>query len=180
MLVLAGLAVAAAVLLSRPDAEPSSAGRTAPEPSLRIVSVPALGLAFRHPASWERTADGQVIRLRSPDGSVVMTFASPVEGREPAAVKRTLERALRRRFAPAEKVSDGRGRLGQRRAFTIELLGEDRSGDRVRALAVVDSTPFRTYAITAIAPARPSARRIEQLEDILGSVSLSEPVPSGE
>ena len=177
MLVLAGLAVGAAVLFSRSGDEPA---RTQPAPAARIVSVPPLGLAFRHPASWRRTVDRRVIRLRSPEGDVVMTFASPVAERAPMAVKRALQRSLRERFAPAEIVNDGEGRLGQRTANVFELLGRTDGDDPVRALGIVESTPFRTYAITVITPARPSARRIEQVQEILDSVSLSEPVRSGE
>lgn len=171
-LLLAGLAVAGAVLWPRLDG-----GESPPRSPVRLVSVPELGLALAHPRDWRRTVAGRVIRLRSPDGTAVMTFASPRAGRAPEAVKAALVRELRRQLHPAEVLRDGPGRLAGRRVHSVELAGvAGRPPRRTRALALVDSTPYRTYAITLLTPARPSRRRIEQVSRILASVRLARPV----
>ncbi len=170
-LVLAGLAVAVAVLwpvLGGGDGEDANAK------AVRLVSVPQLGLAFAHPRSWTRSVKGRVIRLRSPDGSAVMTFASPVAGRQPQRVKAALERELRRQLKPVTVIRDGPGRLGGRKVSTLELRGSTRGG-RVRALALVATTQYRTYAVTLLTPARPSRKRLEEVSQILATVDLVKP-----
>jgi hypothetical protein len=114
-----------------------------------------------------------VIRLRSPDGAAVMTFASPVPGRRPEEVKAVLLGALRARLRSAKVVRDGPAQVGRRMADSFEL-----SGKRTRALALVDSTPYRTYAFTLLTPARPSRKRQAQAAQILATVQLTKPVAS--
>lgn len=171
-LVLAGLAVAGIVLW------PVLAGGDDPapraEPPVRLVSVPQLGLAFAHPRSWTRSVGGRVIRLRSPEGAAVMTFAS-VGGRRPRETKAVLLRTLRARLKPAIVARDGPGRLGTRSAASFELIGLS-PGTRERALALVGDTRHRTYAITVITPARPSRERLLEATQILASVRLTKPV----
>lgn len=169
-LLLAGLAIAALVLIPGADGPP---GR-APRPVAASVSVPGLGLAFAHPASWKREIDGRAFRLRSPEGSVILTIASPLAERRPEEVKAALRSALLRRLAPAKVLREGPGPLGARRATTFELTGRS-GGERVRALGVVESTPFRTYTITLVTSASPSARRVKEAQDVLGSVRLTKP-----
>lgn len=174
VLVLAGLVVGVAVLASVLGRD-EDAGSGGARPGARRVSVPPLGLAFTQPAGWERTVDGRVIGLRSPDGTTTLTIASPAAGRQDARVKRALERGLRRRLAPARLVGDAPGQLGTRRVRSVEILGGGR-GRRVRALGIVDSTPYRTYAVTVFTPARPSRLRLQQTRTILTSVRLTKPV----
>jgi len=170
VLVLAGIAVALVVLW------PSGAGDdTVDAKAVRLVSVPQLGLAFAHPRTWRARARRRVLRLRSPDGTAVMTFASPVAGRQTARVKAELKRALRRDLAPAKILREGSGRLGRRRVSTFELAGSG-SNNRVRVLALVDSTPYRTYAITLLTPAHPSHRRLLEAQRILLTVRFTKPV----
>lgn len=175
MLVLAGLVVGVVVLIGLLGGDEDDPPRRGPP--ARIVAVPALGLAFSHPTRWDREVDGKAIRLRSPDGSVIMTFASPVGGNEPAQVKAALERELRRNLDGARVVGDAPGTLGAREVATFEISG--RAGDNpVRALAIVEGTEFRTYAITVITPAQPSRARLREVQAILGTVRLTEPVAS--
>ncbi|HVF78107.1 MAG TPA: hypothetical protein VNA28_07400 [Solirubrobacteraceae bacterium] len=171
-LVLAGLVVAAIVL--RPvltDDDPPPPQRVAP--AGRIVVIPRLGLAFAHPRSWTRNIQGRVIRLRSPEGAAVMTFAS-VGGRRPKQTKALLLKTLRARLKPAIVARDGPGRLGPRPATTFELIGLT-PGTRERALALVADTEYRTYAVTVLTPARPSRRRLLEATQILASVRLTRP-----
>lgn len=169
-----GLAIAVLVLSPRSD---GPAPARTPRPVAASVSVPGLGLAFAHPASWKRQIDGSAFRLRSPEGSVILTIASPVAGRRPAQVKAALRSALLRRLAPAKVLREGPGPLGARRATTFELTGRS-GGERARALGLVESTPFRTYAITLVTSASPSARRLEEAQNVLGSVRLTKPTKS--
>lgn len=172
-LVLAGLAVLAVVL--RPalrDDDPAPAARA--QPAVRLVSIPRLGLAFAHPRSWTRSVKGRVVRLRSPRGAAVMTFSSPVAGRHPERVKDALVRALRRRLERATVVRDGPGRLGSRSVASVELSGFGPAGQE-RALALVEDTRYRTYAITLLTPGRPSRKRLAEAAQILASVSLVKP-----
>lgn len=172
-LVLAGLVVAGLVL--RPAIfDDDSPAR--PASAVRLVSVPQLGLTFAHPRSWKRTVQGRVIRLRSPGGAAIMTFAS-VGGRRPKQVKAVLLRTLRRRMDPVSVVRDGPGRLGPRSASTFELSGLTPAGIE-RALGLVESTDYRTYAITLLTPARPSRKRLLEATQILASVRLSKPLAS--
>ncbi len=175
VLVLAGIAVAALVVLWPADGgDPPSTPKPKGTPS-RLVSVPPLGLGFAHPDTWTRETDRRVIRLRSPEGSVILTVSSPLKGRRPERVKEALKAALTRRFAPARILRDGPGRLAGRRVRTFELAG--RSGRRsVRALALVDSTPFRTYAVTLVTVARPSARRLTEARLILRTMRFTKPI----
>jgi hypothetical protein len=173
-LVLAGLAVAGVILwpaLFGDDPAPQQA-----RPPVRLVSIPQLGIAFAHPSSWKRSVGGRVIRLRSPDGAAVMTFAS-VGGRRPKQVKAVLLRTLRARLKPATVASDAPGRLGTRLAASFELVGLG-PGTRERALALVEDTAYRTYAVTLLTPARPSRKRLLEATQILASVRLTKPLAS--
>jgi hypothetical protein len=172
VLVVAGIAVAAVVLW------PTGGGGSTrtPPPPVRLVSVPQLGLALAHPSTWKQSVEGRVLRLRSADGSAVMTFAAPVRGRYPRSVKVALKRALLRRLHPAEVVRDGPGRLGRRGVRTFEIAGFGSNDEPVRALALIDSTPYRTYAITLLTPGQPSLRRLAEAQQILGTVRLTKPV----
>lgn len=171
MLVLVGLAVGAAVVSSLlRDDEP--AARAAP--AQRIVAVPQLGLSFAHPRSWSSSVAGRVVRLRSPEGSAIMTFSSPVEGSEPRRVKQALRETLTDRLKPATVLADGPGKLGPRTVTTLELAGFSAT-KRVRAIAIVEDTRWRTYAITLLTPDHPSRRRLVEVKQILDSVRLSKP-----
>jgi hypothetical protein len=169
VLMLAGIAVAAVVLWP----EGGSSSRTPPQP-VRLVSVPQLGLALAHPSTWQQSADGRVLHLRSADGTALLTFSSPLAGSHSQRVKAALERALLKRLKPAKIVRDGPGRLGNRRVTTFEIEGSASNG-RVRALALVDSTPYRTYAVTLLTAASPSERRLAEVQQILGTVRLTKP-----
>jgi hypothetical protein len=173
-LVLAGLVVAGVVLWPALAGDEDQAARAAR--AVRIVAIPQLGLAFAHPRSWTRSVKGRVVYLRSPEGAAVMTFAS-VAGRRSTQVKAALLRALRRRLDSSTVVRDGPGRLGPRSVDTFELTGAS-SGRRERALALVEDTPYRTYAITVLTPARPSRKRLLEATHILASVRLTRPLAS--
>ncbi|HEV2784791.1 MAG TPA: hypothetical protein VGV67_00270 [Solirubrobacteraceae bacterium] len=172
-LVLAGLVVAGVVLwpVVRGDDDDGARAR---EPAARLVSVPELGYAFAHPRDWKRTVSGRVIRLRSPEGSAVMTFSSPAPGREPKRVKAALKKALTKSLKPVTVLRDGPGRLGDRTVESLEISGFG-PGGRVRALALVEDTRHRTYAITLLTPRRPSRKRLAEVAQILDSVQFSEP-----
>src|SRR3954454_23545369 len=68
VLLSAGIVLALVVLLPGGDDDagkrPTTTTKRLP---VRIVSAPALGLAFAHPTTWTRTLQGQVFNLRSPD-----------------------------------------------------------------------------------------------------------------
>ena len=169
VLLLAGIAVAAIVLW------PSGNERAEPKPlPVRIVSVPPLGLGFVHPRTWKRTVSGKVIRLRSPKGSVILLFSSPIG--QPAAqiAKAQAKTALLKQFAPAKIVRDAPARLGTKRVSSFELTSDP--GDKlVRALVLVGSSQWRTYVITMITGENPSRREVVQARRILRTVSLSKP-----
>lgn len=176
LLVLGGLIVAYVVLFGGGDGKGPDSPAKAKVESVRLVSVPQLGLAFAHPRTWTRTVSGHVIRLTSPDDSSVMTFSSPLDGRREDDVKGALEQGLRKRYAPAKIVRDGEGKLGKRKVKSFELQGTEPGGkDRIRALALIGSSAYRTYAITLLTPARPSAERLAQVQQILATVRFSKP-----
>jgi hypothetical protein len=171
-LVLAGLVVAGVVLwpaVTGDDARPARAA-----PTVRLVSIPQLGLAFAHPRSWKRSVKRKVIRLRSPDNAAVMTVSSPVAGRRPEQVKAALLRTLRARLKRVTLIRDGPGRLGPRSVASLELSGGG-PAERARVLALVEDTAYRTYAITLLTPARPSRKRLLEAAQILASVRLTKP-----
>jgi hypothetical protein len=169
VLVLAGIAIAAFVLW------PEGGDERSTRAPVRLVSVPQLGLALAHPRSWKQSAARRALRLRSSDGSAILTFATPVAGRHSERVKAALKRALLKRLKPAKVVRDGPGRLGNRRVSSFEINGRTRAG-RVRALALVGSNPYRTYAVTLLTGGRPSRRRLAEVTQILATVRLSKPV----
>jgi hypothetical protein len=170
VLVVAGIVLAAVVLWPRGDS-----GRATPPQPVRLVSVPQLGLALAHPRTWKASTEGRVLRLRSADGSALLTFSAPVAGRHSMGVKAALKSALLERLRPSKVVRDGAGRLGDRQVTSFEVSGRAAKG-RVRALALVDSTPYRTYAVTLLTGARPSRRRLAEVQQILGTVRLTKPV----
>jgi hypothetical protein len=174
VLLLAGIVVAAIVLW------PSGRAKAPPLPErlpFRIVSVPPLGLGFAYPRSWDRSVQGQVITLSSRDQSTLVIFSSPLARPARERVKDEAQRALRKRFAPAEVVRESPGTIGNRSAASFELRGRDRSG-AVRALVLVSSTPYRTYAVTILTGARPSAQGLREARQILGTVRFSRPLRS--
>lgn len=170
-LILGGLVVAALVLWPALRSDEPTQARAAP---VRLVTVPQFGLALAHPRSWSRKVSGRVIRVRSPDGTAILTFSS-FPGREPKRVKAALKGALKTRFSPATIVRDGPGLLGARRVDSIELSGFDPSG-RVRALAMVEDTPYRTYTVTLLTPSHPSRGRLLEVSRILATVRFTKPV----
>lgn len=170
VLLLAGIAIAVVVLWPGGRDGPA-APRKLP---VRFVSIPPLGMAFAHPTSWKRTLRGRVIDLRAPGGSVLMLFSSPVAKPAVRSVKAAAERELRRQFAPAKVVREGPQRLGARMVPSFELKGRDKAG-AVRALVLVDSTAYRTYAVTVLTGATPSRRRLDEARAIISTVRFGKP-----
>jgi hypothetical protein len=181
VLVLAGIAIIVAVLVSGSGGGDDGAGTTATAgkvPPVRAVAVPQLGMRFAHPSSWQRDVDGRTFHLRSPDGTVALTISSPVAGRQPARVKAALEAGLRGRFSQARLLREGPARLGDRKATSFEMTGREH-GHLVRALGLVDGTPYRTYAVTLVTSASPPTARLAEAQAILASIRLSEPHRAG-
>lgn len=170
VLLLAGIAVAAIVLWPSGD----NRAETKPLP-VRIVSVPPLGMGFAHPRDWKRTIDGEVIRLTSPDGTLILLFSSPLDSPNQGFAKAEAKSALLKRFAPAKVVRDGRSPLGTDKVTSFEIAGERDEKQLVRALVHVDSTRWRTYVVTMLTGQNPSRRTLEEARNILGTVSFSKP-----
>ena len=173
LFVLLGVIVAAVVLWPEGDGDRDTAAKPRIAP-VRIVSVPQLGISFAHPRAWRRTIAGRVIRLRSPERAAVLTFASPVEGAHTRQVLADLKGELLQRFSGAKLVREGPAKLGRRDGRSLELddIGADASQ---RVLIVVASSAHRTYAVTLLTPARPSAKRLVEVQQILDTVRLSKP-----
>jgi hypothetical protein len=171
VLLLAGIAVAAVVLWPSGGDDQSAAQRKLP---VRFVSVPPLGMAFAHPTSWHRTVRNRVIGLRAPGGSVLVYLSSPVAKPARSEVKAAAERQLRKQFAPAKVVREGPGRLGDRTVPSFELRGRSKAG-AVRALVLVDSTDYRTYAVTVLTGAKPSRKRAGEARAIVSTVRFGKP-----
>jgi hypothetical protein len=170
VLLLAGLVIATIVLWPNGGDDPPP---TKPLP-IRIVSVPPLGLGFAHPKTWKRAVSGDVIRVTSPDGTLVLLLSSPVAQPAAAAVKTQTKAALLKRFAPAKIVRDGPSPLGARDVESFELTGE-RDDNLVRALVYVASSRWRTYVVTLLSGENPSRRRLAEARRILATVSFSKP-----
>jgi len=172
MLLLIAVVVAAVVLWpGGNDAKTAAKKRSLP---IRIVSVPPLGLGFAHPTSWKRKVANRVIGLRSPDGSIVVFLSSPVGGARVAQVKAAAQIQLLARFKPAKIVSEARQPLGQRSVSSFELRGRDK-GKPIRALEMIDSTDYRTYAVSVVTTASPSRARLKEAREIIGTVRFSKP-----
>lgn len=176
MLLLAGIVVAALVLWPSGGSEDRPAAKPLP---VRIVSVPPLGLGFAYPRTWTRAVSGQVIRLTSPDKSVLLLFSSPYDRPGAAAAKRESRRTLLKQFAPATIVRDGPSVLGARDVTSFELTGENDQDKITRALVLVDSTQWRTYVVTMLTGENPSTRRVREARQVLGTVRFSKPVRAG-
>jgi hypothetical protein len=170
VLLLAGVLVAAIVLWPGGSEDPPK-----PKPlAVRIVSVPPLGLGFAHPRNWKRTVNHEVIRLTSPDGTLVLLFSSPFDRPNVGFAKSEAKSALLKRFAPAKIVHDGPARLGRQDVSSFELTGE-RQNKLVRALVQVGSSRWRTYVVTMLSGENPSRRRLAEARRILDTVSFSKP-----
>jgi hypothetical protein len=170
VLLLAGIVVAAFVLWPSGDDQPAAQKKL----PVRFVSVPPLGLVFAHPTSWQRTVRKRVIGLRAPGGSVLVYFSSPVAKPARREVKAAAEQELRKQFAPAKVVREGPGRLGDRKVSSFELRGRSKAGP-VRALVLVDSTDYRTYAVTVLTGPKPSSRRLKEARAIISTVRFGKP-----
>jgi hypothetical protein len=168
---LCGLAVAAIVLWPGGDDRPDPP-KIQP---VRIVSIPQLGITFAHPRTWKRTVAGAVVRLRSPEQAAVLTFSSPTAGRHVDRLKADLIKLLRKRFGNAKIVHDGPAKLGSRSATSFEMDGVTASGSETRALVIVASSPYRTYAVTLLTPGLPSAKRLAEAQQMLATVRLFKP-----
>jgi hypothetical protein len=137
------------------------------------ISLPNIGLKLTPPDGWARDVSDESVELRSPDETVVLTVSSPVAGRQPRQVKEALRRQLRERLAPAKITKEGPGRLGDREATSFQMSGQLR-GRPVTAVALVEDTRFRTYAVTLFTGA-PSAKAVRGARGLLRSVRLSRP-----
>lgn len=169
VLLLAGIIVAAIVLWPGGD----DSANTKPLP-IRIVSVPPLGLGFAYPKAWKRTISGKVIRITSPDRSVVLLFSSPIGQPAATIAKSQAKSVLLKRYAPATIVRDAPSRLGGKGVPSFELTSE--RGDKlVRALVHVTSSRWRTYVVTLLTGENPSRRRVVEARRILDTVSFSKP-----
>lgn len=171
VLLLAGLVVAAIVLW------PGEGDDRASEPlPVRIVSVPPLGIGFAYPRTWKRDIDGTVIRLTSPDETLILLFSSPLDNPNRGFAKAEAKRTLLERFAPAKVVRDGWSPLGtKKKVATFEIAGARDKNALVRALVHVDSTRWRTYVVTMLTGENPSRSRLEEARQILSTVSFSKP-----
>jgi hypothetical protein len=171
VLVLAGITIAAIVLWPDGDGD-----KTAVKPlPVRIVSIPPLGIGFAHPRTWKRSVSGETLRLTSPDGSLVLIFASPFDRPGAQFAQHEARTTLLKRFAPAKIVSERRaplGRMGLVRTF--ELTGE-RDNRLIRALVYTTATQWRTYVVTMLTGENPSKRRLTEANEILDTVSFSKP-----
>ena len=182
VLLLAGIILAVLVLWPQGHGGQSSVTRTVPGSQakrlpIRIVSVPALGLAFAHPTSWTRTVEGQVFNLRSPDGSVQVIISSPLARPAQSEAKAAAKSDLLAQFAPATVVRDGPESLGGRQVASFEISGRQ-SAKPVRALVLVGSTDYRTYVVTLLTGQHPSASRLRQARRILATVRFGKPGPT--
>jgi hypothetical protein len=169
VLLLAGVIVAAIVLWPGGD----DAAKTKPLP-IRIVSVPPLGLGFAYPKTWKRAISGKVIRITSPERSVILLFSSPIGQPAATIAKAQAKAVLLKRYAPAKIVRDAPSRLGGRAVPSFELTSE-RSDKLVRALVFVTSSLWRTYVVTLLTAENPSHRRVTEARRILDTVNFSKP-----
>jgi hypothetical protein len=176
LFVLCGLVVAAIVLW--PDGDGGDPPKIQP---VRIVSIPQLGITFAHPRTWKQAVDGSVFRLRSPERAALLTFSSPTAGRHTDRLKADVKAVLRKRFDRVRTVREGPARLGSRRVTSFELEGVTAAGVETRALVLVGSSAWRTYAVTLLTPGLPSAKRLAEAQQILATVRLFEPrrAPAG-
>ena len=175
VLLLVGIVVAVAVLLTAGNDKQAAKKASLP---VRIVSVPPLGLGFAHPTSWKRKVSKQVIGLRSPDGSVLLFFSSPLARPAVEEVRSQAKTELLQQFKPATIVNESRQPLGQRNVPSFELRGHD-NGKVVRALEMVDSTDYRTYAVTVVTAEKPSRRRLREARQIIATVRFGKPKALG-
>ena len=173
VLLFAGIVVAAVVLWPGGDDPAKPKVRKLPA---RIVAVPPLGMGFAHPTSWKRKVSKAVIAVRSPDGSIVVFFSSPLARPAVDEVKDGAKQELLRQFKPAKIVHEGNEPLGRRSVPSFELLGKDK-GKPIRALEMVDASPYRTYAVTVVTKEHPSGKYLKEARAIIGTVRFSKPQP---
>ena len=65
------------------------------------------------------------------------------------------------------------------RPRSVELTGRE-DGKPVRALVVVASTDYRTYAVTLLSGANPSRRRLNEARRILGTMRFGKPTSTAQ
>jgi hypothetical protein len=108
------------------------------------------GYSFTYPSSWEVTAGGAVSKLRSPSGTVVISFGPGSTGslrnqsdRSSGLIERTYEQV---RFEEPLRLT-----IGTSPALEISGTATNDAGVRVSFRAITVRAPERTYAIVAFA-----------------------------
>jgi hypothetical protein len=65
--------------------------------------------------------------------------------------------------------------LGASKASSFEIEGVTAGGGETRALVIVASSRYRTYAVTLLTPGLPSAKRLAEVQQMLATVRLFKP-----
>ena len=175
LLLVAGAAVAIAVLVSALGGDEPVRAQDGPTEPLRQAFVPSLGLSLLYPEDWDVRTAGQTLRLTSPEKSVTATFAAPAGPGRTDEVRRALEGTVREALKNEDVLRRAQGRLGTNAVDTVELSGRRGGGQGVRVLLLAGASAWRTYGVTVTTARRPSQRRVAELAGVLASAELQRP-----
>jgi len=133
-------------------------------------------MGFAHPTTWKRRVSKAVIAVRQPrrlDRRVLLLAAA-----RPAVdeVKAGAKQELLKQFKPAKIVHEGNEPLGRRSVPELRAARKDK-GRPVRALEMVDASPYRTYAVTVVTKGIRRASTSRRRARSSGPSAFSKPEP---
>lgn len=138
--------------------------------SLRTVEDRALGIAIGQPPGWTVSHRQGVIRLASPDRSVMVAVSAPAGAGAALRIRRSDKSALLKLFRPARVIGRQKGTIGGRPVLTSELIGTTSGHAKIRVLSTAVSDSSRTYSIAVFSTLRPMAKRLLETSSVLGSI----------
>jgi hypothetical protein len=142
------------LLLSLRGSEPSAPAPTPTVSATTLRHVNASGAySFDYPMDWVATDAGASSQVSAPDRSIVMTFA-PGARADLDRSSDALVEAVRSEYRDVEILARDRSDVGGSPGRMVSGLATNRSGLRIRFLAITVMESARTYSILVFTDAR--------------------------
>jgi hypothetical protein len=131
----------------------------------------SIGASIRRPRGWAATRRADVLALRSPDRTAVLTVSSDPSRRSAAAALRSGIRAVRSEYESVRPVPGGSGRIDNKQTASVVLEGVNRRGTRARILVAGVQGRRRAWLVQVFAAA--GTRRLAEAQVALTTLELS-------
>lgn len=141
------------------------------------LNLEKVGLTMDAPEGWKEEIEDDSAQYTSPDQTVELTVSSPIAGREPAAVKKSLIDGLKTQLRQSSVEAQTNTKLGNLKAFAFQMTGVSAKGPKV-VVGLVAASEFRTYAVTLLIgkpKGQATGNSVEEARKALRSVKISKP-----